>query len=70
MPELTDEQKLQLILETQAEITKGEVARMCAIIADKNRGFLSIGDLIRKHYNIVDIPPEPEKKESHLKRIK
>ena len=45
-----------------------QVATICAKIADDNKGFLQVGDLIRKQFKLSDPIVEVDKiKESKLK---
>jgi hypothetical protein len=48
-----------------------QVATICAKIADDNKGFLQIGDIIRKQFHLSDPTLVVEKiKTSRLQRIK
>lgn len=41
------------MIKTQYQLTTSQVATFCAELCDKNRGNLSIGDMIRKQFNII-----------------
>jgi hypothetical protein len=49
--EFTQEQINELV-EAQCKITAMQTANFCSLICDVNRGHLSIGDVIRKQFNV------------------
>ena len=61
---------IQEIINKQHQITQQETARFCAALADNNKGFLAVGDMIRKHFNIIEESKEEIKKNPILTRIK
>lgn len=72
---IENEEQLKKILQQQAFVTAYEVATYCADICDHNRGQLSVGDMIRKQFNLTKNEEqkftETEiKPESHLRIVK